>query len=250
MNEIIEKIYATGKVTGRSGEVHTLNSAIDRREGEFLHSLIAGDETIKKTLEVGCAYGLSSLHICQALVGREGAAHTIIDPFQMTDWDGVGIGHLAQGGFSDYELIEERSEFALPRLLGERGEGAYDFVFVDGFHTFDHTLIDCFYATRLLRVGGILVVDDTSFPAIHRVVAFLRNYPCYKEIGAVTNKRSKPLKSAVAGLLSLPIGRKTWARKLNPGTYRKIFEIDRTEMVALKKIAADERPWDWHDDAF
>ena len=47
-----------------------------------------------------------------------------------------------------------------------------------------------------------------------------------------------------------PLPRRTWARILHPSRYRKIFH-DRVErMVALKKIKADERSWDWHDDGF
>jgi hypothetical protein len=153
---------------------------------------------------------LSSLHICKALQSRTRASHTIIDPFQTTQWDGVGVKHLEEAGIRFFNLVEVKSEFALPRIL-EQGEGRFDFIFIDGWHTFDHTLLDCFYATRLLRVGGYLAIDDVIFPAVRRVVDFVLNYPCYELFRSL-------------------------------GTDLR--------MVVLKKISEDRRNWDWHDDKF
>jgi predicted O-methyltransferase YrrM len=249
MNDIIQHIYETGTVVGQSGQVHELHSAIDRREGQFLFDLIHDDPQVRQTLEVGCAYGLSSLYICWALQGRSGGFHTIIDPFQNTDWDGVGIRNLEQAGFSAFELVEVKSEFALPRLL-EQGKSQFDLVFIDGWHTFDHTLVDCFYATRLLRVGGYLVVDDVSFTSIRRVINFVKNYPCYELYDQVSDRAARSWKKVIAKSLMLPIPRKIWARVLKNNLYHRIFEDQTTRMVALQKIAKDRRSWDWHDDAF
>ena len=212
MNEAIAELYATGLVVGRSGRVHQLHSAIDPEEGEFLSSIIRGDPTIRRTLEVGCAYGLSSLYICAAIRGRAGASHTIIDPYQSTQWDGAGARQLEDAGIDFFNLVERKSEFALPRLL-EHNEGQFDFVFVDGWHTFDHTLLDCFYASRLLRTGGVLAIDDVMFPSVKRVVRYLKNYPCYEQVGSVSDHQE-------------------------------------TRMVALRKAKDDKRNWNWHVDLF
>ena len=247
--EKIKKIYQTGTVVGRSGKVRKLRAAIDRDEGEFLAEIIKNDSTIVKTLEVGCAYGLSSLYICSATKGRTGASHTIIDPFQNIHWDGVGLKHLEEAGIDFFHLLEVKSEFALPRLLEEK-EGQFDFVFIDGWHTFDHTLVDCFYASRLLRVGGYLVIDDVSLPSVKRVVDFLKNYPCYEEHGSVNDKASKSFKRIAARILLSPIPQRTWAKILIPSLYRRIFKDKLTRTIALKKIQEDSRNWNWHDDAF
>jgi len=248
MNETIQHIYATGTVVGQSGQVHQLHSAIDRQEGQFLFNIIHNDPEIRQTLEVGCAYGLSSLYICAALQERTGGFHTIIDPFQNTDWDGVGIRNLQQARFSAFKLIEIRSEFALPQLLQK--ESQFDFIFIDGWHTFDHTLVDCFYATRLLRVGGYLVVDDVSFTSIRRVIDFVSNYPCYELYNQVSEKASRTWKKFVAKSLLFPLPRRIWAKVLKRNVHQRIFEAQTTRMVALKKIKEDNRDWDWHDDAF
>ncbi len=160
MEALINKLYETGLVEGQSGQFHKLHSAIDREEGAFVQSIIRDDPTIRNTLEVGCAYGLSSLHICSAIHGRPGASHTIIDPFQNTDWDGAGIRNLKTAGIEFFDLIEVKSEFALPHML-EKAEGQFDLVFIDGWHTFDHTLLDCFYATR--AASGIVCPRLSEF---------------------------------------------------------------------------------------
>lgn len=249
INQTIEKIYETGLVVGQGGQVHKLHSAIDRNEGDFLFSLIRNDHSIRRTLEVGCAYGLSSLHICAATRDRTGASHTIIDPFQNKDWDGVGVASLEAAGIDFFKLIEIKSEFALPQLL-EHSEGQFDFIFVDGWHTFDHTLIDCFYATRLLRIGGVLAIDDVSFPSVRRVVDFLKNFPCYEEAGLVGAKVPLSWKRRVARTLAFPPARGKLKNILSPRLYRKVFEDYSPRMIALRKAKEDRRNWDWHVDAF
>jgi hypothetical protein len=113
--------------------------------------------------------------------------------------------NLAQAGhIGMVELIEERSETGLPRLHanGLRIQAAI----IDGWHTFDHTLIDFFYINKMLDVGGIFVLDDTQFPAIRHVVQHILTYPAYRAVGAVG---------------------------------------DVPTSIAFQKIAEDERPWNW-----
>jgi len=145
--------------------------------------------------------------------------------------------------------MEIKSEFALPQLL-EKYEAQFDFIFIDGWHTFDHTLLDCFYATRLLRVGGVLAIDDVSFPSVKRVVDFLKNYPCYAEQGSVGYTMPKTWKRIVARALAFPISRRTWASVLTPSLYRMVFDDRATSMIALRKTKEDSRNWDWHVDTF
>lgn len=246
MDDIIERIYRTRSVVGRSGKVHALDSEVDRDEGRLLFEVIRDDPTVVKTLEVGCAYGLSSLHICAALLGRAGASHIIIDPHQTTQWDGAGIRNLEEAGVRFFRLVEAKSEFALPQLLLEQGEGSLDFVFIDGWHTFDHALLDGFYATRLLRTGGYLAVDDVSFPSVRRTVCYFSNYPCYQLFRALTGTPSWK-RHLVQRVLSAFPGRRR-ARLWFGGLYRRVFKD--TSLVVLQKVSEDHRNWDWHDDAF
>lgn len=241
MYEIIDRIYKTGTAVGSGGKIHQIHSAIDRDEGEFVYGLIRDDPRITRTLEVGCAFGLSSLFICAALKERPQAEHTIVDPFQNSQWDGVGIRSLREAGFDFFTLIEEPSEIALPRLLSEN-EGRYDLVLIDGWHTFDQTLLDCYYALRLLRVGGVLVIDDVEFNSVRRVVAYLRNYPFLEHAGSVRRER-RDLLSRFVRLFG-----RYWDMAI--GHKAKRTHRSRVTMAALRKVSSDERNWDWHNDNF
>ncbi len=249
MRTIIEEIYSGQRVRGRSGMAHRLHSAIDPEEGQFLERLVKADSAIKRTLEVGCAYGLSSLHICAGLHGRPGARHTILDPFQNSQWDGAGIRNLEEAGVDYFEWIEELSEIALPRLLGE-GEGGYDLVFVDGWHTLDHTLLDCFYATRLLRTGGYLVVDDIILPPVRRALSYVALYPCYRVVDTLSAEQSPTLRlqmlRTVLGVFPVERRRKL----LHPDLEHRLFGDRTMRMMALQKEGADTRGWEWYPPHF
>ncbi len=239
-----DKLSEIEWVIGKSEKKYKLHSSIDKEEGYFLHSLIREDPTIIKTLEVGCAFGISSLYICSALQGRIGANHTIIDPFQHSQWDGVGVLNLEKAGIEFFKLIEKGSEIALPQLLEETQED-YDLVFIDGWHTFDHTLLDCFYATRLLRVGGLLVIDDVSFSSVKRVVEYIEQYPCYKVEGSVSTKVQDSWKRKTGKFLMSHIGRERLERFLSKNMLTRIFDNHQVQMIALRKTSEDRRNWDW-----
>ncbi len=58
-------------------------------------------------------------------------------------------------------------------------------MFIHGWHTFDHTLIDLFYANLMIKVAGIIVIDDCSKPAVGKAVNYFSKYPAYKSAGAI-----------------------------------------------------------------
>lgn len=248
MNAVIDKMIKEKKVCTPQGDSVPLRVSIDSEEGEMIYDIITGDPEIKRTLEVGCAYGLSSLHICEALKGREGGRHTIIDPFQNGHWKGIGVYNLQKAGLSNFELIETRSEFALPELAS-RHEGNYDFIFIDGWHTFDHTLVDCFYGTRLLSVGGYLVVDDVGFQAIRRVMDYFLKYPCYEFFSAVSRPRPRNLKRKIARL-GTSIMPKMVKKNILARSFLNRLSDEAQTMIALRKVAHDERNWKWYDGDF
>jgi predicted O-methyltransferase YrrM len=244
---ILAEIRASNRVVDAEGRSRDLDSAIDVHEGAMLESFVR-DGGFSRTLEVGCAYGLSSLHICGAL--SEGGHHTIVDPFQRSQWGGIGLANLQRAGFDRYTLIEQPSELALPKLLSE--SQSFQLIFIDGWHTFDHTLLDAFYATRLLEVGGILMIDDGQMPAVRRVLRYLSNYPCYEVVGASALPRSATRRALDA--VKLPLREITrrlparWAAEVFDGS---VLESDVGRgiyggAVALRKVSPDERPWNWY----
>jgi len=136
----------------------------------------------KQTLEVGFAYGTSALVFAEyhQKAKNTGICHTIIDPNQFGtgsgNWDGIGVLNLKRCGFikgKNYRLIEDTSTLALPDLLKKKGGGWADVALIDGWHLFDYTLIDVFYCLKLLRVGGICIVDDKRMRAIKAIYKYI-----------------------------------------------------------------------------
>lgn len=249
MNPQIQAIYDGRKVIGKSGAEIALHSEIDPAEGAFIHRIISEDTSITRTLEIGCACGLSSLHICDALASRPGARHLIIDPFQTSVYDSVGLLNLEQAGIGFFDLIEKRSEFALPELLSQ-GESTFDFIFIDGWHTFDHTLLDAFYATRLLRTGGYLVIDDVGIAPVCRAADYLSLYPCYQVHAKLSVPRGITLKRRLAKAALGLIPASVRSRSLHPAFERRVLGTESVGMLALKKTAEDTRPWNWFPEGF
>lgn len=248
MNELIDELMQSNRVTDDSGNEYELHSNISRAEGQFLHNLILKND-VRRSIEIGCAYGISSLYICSALARREMSSHVIIDPYQSTQWHGIGVQNLKRAGFGAFTLIEKPSEIALPELM--RDGRVFDFAFIDGWHTFDHALVDFFYINVLLAIGGIVVFDDVDYPAVRKLMRYVSRYPNYRVLDSLRFRWK--LLDRMRSRVSMGM-----ARFINalPDQIRLLFDDEvlrpnaslnlNTSMIALRKTAADERPWDWH----
>lgn len=226
-----------------------LHSAISSPEVQFLQELI-GQCRPKRTLEIGCALGISSLAICD-FIGPD-AHHTIIDPFQSTDWNGYGRYNLSQAGFDNFELIEGRSEYELPRLCQQGA--SFDFVFVDGWHTFDHVLMEFFYINRMLPIGGIVAFDDIALPCLNRLMRYISRYPNYECLGSRGHRENTSYRRwlyalrSFVGWISLPLGNRLRGELLHDGAVRSDASIGLNgTMTAFRKTAEDGRGWAWYE---
>lgn len=181
-NGVLDEIRSTGRVWSRPGETLRVTGQVAEDEGRLLQRLIR-EVGARRTLEIGLRYGISALYICEALAGVRDARHEAIDPSQHRTtqyggtWHGIGVSNLGRAGYEHVvKLYEEPSHRVPPRLLAEQWE--FDLVFIDGWHTFDHVLLDFFYSDLLLRSGGVVVFDDTDREVIRAVCRFLvRNHP-------------------------------------------------------------------------
>jgi len=154
-----------------------------RADGDFERvSLPAGDSDVLRDLllaekpstviEIGLAYGSSALAIGEALVaaGSGDARHLIVDAYQEL-FHGSGWAEITGAGLAGLcSLLAERSQIALPRLLGD-GFVA-DAAFVDGSHIFHNVFVDLFYLRELVRPGGLVVLDDCSYPSVATAVSY------------------------------------------------------------------------------
>jgi glycosyltransferase involved in cell wall biosynthesis/predicted O-methyltransferase YrrM len=119
---------------------------------DTLRFLDAKVSASSKTLETGA--GVSTL-----LFAFKGAWHTCITPFADEIDRLRGYGRRHGVGMERVSFVLEKSQYALPALRDARD---LDLVLIDGGHGFPVPFLDWFLAAPLLKVGGIVVVDDTQ----------------------------------------------------------------------------------------
>ena len=76
----------------------------------------------------------------------------------------------------------------ISRLIGEGR--ALDAIFIDGDHRFDGAFCDAYFAHRLLKPGGILVIDDVWMDAVYLVCHFLEESYRYENCGELRSAYS------------------------------------------------------------
>lgn len=240
MNQVLQEILTSGYIKSPNGDLIKLRSNITREEGDFLTEIISEIKP-KVTLEVGLAYGISALFICQAIKKNPGTRHIIIDPSQNTDWGGLGLYSLKRAGCQEIiDFYEKPSQTVLPQL--EANGVKVDFAFIDGWHSFDHTLVDFFYIDKLLNVGGVVAFDDSNWPSISKVIRFIIKNRSYKVFRFVPSTLP-PLRLGSSFKYQMFIRAKAFLRKV--GAFRMGIDPN-SSCVALKKKDDDNRRWDFH----
>jgi len=188
-SNIIYNLLTTQQLEDKQGKFIKLHSNIKRDEGEYIYYLIRQNK-LKICVEVGMAYGVSALFICRALKNNESESsedvdHLLysIDPNQSTQWLGLGVENIKRDNLTKYhKLLEMKSYRALPKLL-KKYEKEVDMIFIDGWHTFDYTLVDGFYSDLLLKIGGYMIFDDALHQGPAKVIRYMvENYKHYKKL--------------------------------------------------------------------
>lgn len=173
IRRVIEQLVEKGSVTDADGvERCVFPVALNLRAAAALRDWVLRERAVH-TIEVGLAFGFSTLHICQALVltGDPEARHIAIDPHQLTGYASVALCVLQDAGVAHMvDLQSEESQLVLPQFLA--GGRCFDLAFVDGNHRFDYVFVDLFYLGRLVRKGGVIILDDYNLPGIKRAVSF------------------------------------------------------------------------------
>jgi len=145
---------------------------LPQRDCDLLRDLVIS-ERAETVVEVGLAYGSSALAIGEALmsVGAARPRHVVIDPLQATEWRNVGWQLLQSAGLeSIIRLISQPSSMALPQLISE--ELTAGVAFVDGSHRFHEVFVDLYFLRKIVRPGGLLVVDDYCWPSVYTAARY------------------------------------------------------------------------------
>jgi predicted O-methyltransferase YrrM len=247
---LADEIFRTGLVTSVDGRKSIPVGAETPRElCEFLKNLVVATRA-KTTLEVGLAFGLSALSICEGLQEVGGEGHVVIDPHQSTQWQNIGIENVKRAGFTDLiELREKPSHVALPELASEGLR--VDFAYIDGWHTFDYALVDFFFVDRMLNVGGVLAVDDCFFTSVHALCRYIATNRAYR-VRAICECDVPHRPSLAARLLQAAARRSAKIRRmLKPNFSRpdeKLGFTPYTRCIAFEKLADDSRTSDAHEE--
>lgn len=152
---------ATDAVFARYGSIpHT-----DRRRAEAIEAFIHDNEFCD-LLELGFAHGKSSA-IMAATLRDLGRGHlTTIDRVQARRMDPSLDEVLEDLGLTEWvtAYYEPRSyTWRLMRLLEAYREPVFDFVYIDGGHSWDATGFGFCLVDRLLRPGGWVLFDDLDW---------------------------------------------------------------------------------------
>jgi len=196
---VIQDLYRSKIVPTSSGGTKPLRANIPPDYAEALYKTVLAERPMI-AVEIGMACGVSSLAILAALRDAGMGGRLIsIDPAQTTMFESTGLINVERAGHSSrHTLMEMKSYEALPKLLAE--SAGVQFVYIDGWHTFDYTLIDFFYSDKLLPVGGVVAFNDSGYRAIHKVLNYVRSHRHYTpmDVGLAPDYKARnPLFSVV-----------------------------------------------------
>jgi predicted O-methyltransferase YrrM len=196
VREVRRRLAQDGPDWTRGPERDFETVTVSQPDCDLLRDLLVS-ERVERIVEVGLAYASSALAIGEALVTVDAPdpRHVIIDPFQRSGWSNVGWDLLCSAGLDSIAtLIDDWSSIALPRLLTE-GFVA-DAAFVDGSHRFHEVFLDFYFLRKIVRPGGVIVIDDNWIPSIRAAAHY------YEQ-----NLGWTAIQDAFAGGTMTPIGR-------------------------------------------
>jgi predicted O-methyltransferase YrrM len=144
----------------------------------FSNHIPAWERVLSRTrplrlIEIGCFEGRATTYIIQRCSEFGPLTLCCIDtwsgsvdlsPAQMVGVEdrfdnnvALAIGNV--GAKVNFRKLKQPSSSALVQLLST-GEKRYDLIYIDGSHTAADVLLDAVLAFRLLRIGGIMIMDD------------------------------------------------------------------------------------------
>ena len=171
---VLISMYSGEPQQGLDGERHRLDpgTRISCEQGMWMYRLCC-DIKPKTSLEIGLAYGYSTIYFLAAIHENGIGYHTAVDPYQ-NHWHGIGRLHSRNLSMKEsFRYIEEKSTPALVHFA-DQGE-KFDLIFIDGNHRFDDVLVDFTLSAELCPREGCIILDDMWMPAIRRVAAFIRS---------------------------------------------------------------------------
>jgi predicted O-methyltransferase YrrM len=172
VREVRSRLVREGPSRTRHHERDFETVTLPERDCDLLRDLLIA-EGVATVVEVGLAYASSALAIGEALVTIDPPhpRHVVIDPFQESIWSNVGWELLCSAGLDAIAtLMLAPSSIALAQLAAE-GFIA-DAAFVDGSHRFHEVFVDLYFLRKIIRPGGLIVLDDNWAPSVRTAARY------------------------------------------------------------------------------
>ena len=178
---IHEDIHEISKIVERCGEQLEGNSFYHGNSNltswffvykriNFLNIIL--DNKVKKMIEIGFNAGHSAA-VFLSVLPKDGSIlffdlndHTYANPC---------YAYMKNKYPQVKDFMAGDSKITLPTYINNHSEelGTYDCIHVDGGHQEDVVLSDIFYSDKLLKVGGIMILDDTQLKPIENQISNL-----------------------------------------------------------------------------
>lgn len=171
---VLTDMYSSDKLQGtESDKPIPLDgiTSISLEQGAMINGLMR-THCSARSLEIGFAYGFSTIWMLDALQSRNNSGHLSIDPFEKSQYGGIGlcqVQRLAPG--TRFNWKKQFSIHALSDLIREAAR--FDFVFIDGNHRFDDVIVDFYLCDQILAPGGLIAFDDMWMPSVRTAVSFV-----------------------------------------------------------------------------
>lgn len=136
---------------------------------------VKNKQQVKDVLEVGCYEGRATVWLCENVLTESGSTYDVVDTFEGSLSESGMIHEKEQSEqgvltiennfrhniqfFPDikFSIYKGYSQKILPQLSEKK---QYDLIYIDASHRADDTLVDSYFAHKLLKPGGILIFDD------------------------------------------------------------------------------------------
>lgn len=177
----LTEALANGIVQHPDGRSIPVKANISVPEAIALHNFII-KERPQRVIEIGMAYGVSTLAILSALEANGQGELISLDPY--INWDTanqIALHQVARAGLGHrHQHRREPSYLGLTQLIRE--QFVADFIYIDGNHNFDYAFTDFFIADKTVKTGGVIAFNDAGWRSVFRVINFVRKYRKYEEL--------------------------------------------------------------------
>jgi predicted O-methyltransferase YrrM len=176
LNEYIIKNFKILLLENKSIDI---SKEIEGEIGLFIKNII-NTNNYSNCLEIGMGYGIISFYILSNLKTKL----ISIDPEQNIKYNNYGIKLLEKLNLSKFHTLYKKNNFTiLPKILIKKKYNYFDFIFINGAQTFDNSLINFFYSDLLLKINGIIIIENALDYGISKFIKYIElNYTFYKKI--------------------------------------------------------------------